>query len=173
MSKRKTAWEQLSASWKRIAAVIAAVSTVVALVCSVMPWEADKVTAVGMLGGLLILFIGWAIDRQQEYVDEIMESHIKEADKKTKELQDGIVALQKVADATRLDTLRIQLFQYMQYQPDNVDTILKIAETYFCGKGGNWVMETEFLKWSKRRGIDVPSDILAAIRSSDKNYINQ
>lgn len=168
MNKRKTAWEQLSASWKRIAAVIAAVSTIVALICSVMPWEADKVTAVGILGGVLILFIGWAIDRQQEYVDEIMESHTREADKKSEELHDGIVALQKVADATRLDTLRIQLFQYMQYQPDNVDTILRFAETYFCGKGGNWVMEAEFLKWSKKQGIEVPPDILAAIRNSNK-----
>lgn len=171
MNNKKTAWEQLSASWKKIAAVIAAITTIVALICSILPWEVEKVAAVGLLAGSMILFVGWAIDKQQEYVDAIMSSHIRESDKKTDALREDILSLQKIAEATRLDTLRIQLFQYIQYQPDNVDTILKIAEAYF-GRNGDWIAQTEFLKWSKAHNVEVPPSIMSANKGDDKNFTN-
>lgn len=167
MVNNKTAWETLASSWKRIAAVIAAVATITALICNIFPWEAGKVTATGIAIGGLVLFIGWAIDKQQEYTDSMLESHIKEYSCKMASLTDSISELKRIAEDTRKDTLRIQLSQYIQYQPDNVETILKVAETYFCGLKGDWVMTAEFMGWADAHGVKVPFAITKAIEEAE------
>lgn len=166
MRKKKTAWEQLSSSWKRVAAVIGAVVTVSALVCSIFPWEASKVTATGAAIGSVILFMGWAIDKQQEYTDSKLTSHVQEYNSKISSLVDSISELKDIAEDTRKDTLRIQLTQYIQYQPDNIETILKVAEPYFCDLKGDWVMTAEFMKWADAHDVQVPIKITRAVEEA-------
>lgn len=55
---------------------------------------------------------------------------------------------------THKDTIRIQLEQQIQHKPDNVDTILKLAEKYFCEMNGDWYMTNEFVNWAEAHGID-------------------
>ena len=167
MGNKKTAWEQLASSWKRIAAVIAAVTTITAIICNIFPWEASKVTATGVAIGGAILFMGWAIDKQQEYTDSKLSSHIQEYNIKISSLGDSISELKGIAEDTRKDTLRIQLIQYIQYQPDSVDTILKLAESYFCDLRGDWVMTVEFMKWADAHGVKVPFAITKAIEETE------
>lgn len=60
----------------------------------------------------------------------------------------------------RLDTLRVQLMILMEHQPENHDTILKVAETYFLPPmNGNWVMKDLFLEWADREKVKVPFEV--------------
>ena len=70
---------------------------------------------------------------------------------------------------TRKDTLRIQLLMILEQQPENIDTILKLAETYFVELHGDWYMTSEFNKWAKAHNIVVPQYIYEAIDTNHKN----
>lgn len=59
----------------------------------------------------------------------------------------------------RLDTTRLQLLDLMHNEPTNVDTILKIAEFYFCTLGGDWYCTSLFRKWTKEYNVEVPDVI--------------
>ena len=62
---------------------------------------------------------------------------------------------------------------YIHDQPENHDTILKIAERYFLEFGGDWVMTDEFLRWAdseteEGRKVHIPSNLLSTIRLREK-----
>lgn len=61
----------------------------------------------------------------------------------------------------RLDTTRTQLIMLMEHQPHNHDTIIKVAERYFCTLGGDWYLTSLFKDWAKRENVSVPENISA------------
>lgn len=61
----------------------------------------------------------------------------------------------------RLDTTRTQLIMLMEHQPHNHDTIIKVAERYFCQLGGDWYLTSLFKDWAKREGVCIPAGISA------------
>lgn len=68
----------------------------------------------------------------------------------------------------RLDTTRLQLSALIYREPDNIDSILKVAEFYFCELGGNWWMASEFKHWARQHDVDVPENIWNRLRK-EKN----
>lgn len=64
----------------------------------------------------------------------------------------------------RLDTTRTQMIMLMEHQPHNHDTIIKIAERYFCVLGGDWYCTSLFKDWAKREGIEIPNQIYQATK---------
>lgn len=163
--KEGTAWEALSSTWKKIAAVIAAVGVLSKFVVDLFNVDIKYVLPVFSFIGLLILLEAWYVDKQAEHEHKELQEHISEANKMISEMTEGIKSLNDITLETRRDTLRIQLSMYMQSQPDNVDTILKLAETYFIKLKGNWYMASEFAKWAKAHNIEIPPQIFSVISS--------
>lgn len=64
----------------------------------------------------------------------------------------------------RLDTTRTQLIMLMEHQPHNYDTIIKIAERYFCQLHGDWYLTSLFKEWAKRENIQIPEEIYHATK---------
>lgn len=52
------------------------------------------------------------------------------------------------------DTCRLQLLHMFEHQPDNIDTILSLADHYFNDLGGNWYMSAELSRWAKEHNVD-------------------
>lgn len=64
----------------------------------------------------------------------------------------------------RLDTTRTQLIMLMEHQPHNHDTVIKVAERYFCDLAGDWYLTSLFRDWATREGISVPDRITMATK---------
>lgn len=62
-------------------------------------------------------------------------------------------------EKVRLDTLRVQLMQYIQGEPSAHDTILKLGYTYFVEYKGDWVMTNKFKDWAESEGVKIPFDL--------------
>lgn len=80
-------------------------------------------------------------------------------DARLKPLFDRLQRQDEELHEIRLDTTRTQLLMLMEHQPDNHDTILKIAHKYFVELHGNWWMASEFAGWAKAQKVDVPPQI--------------
>ena len=55
----------------------------------------------------------------------------------------------------------------MSHQPNNVDTILKLAEQYFVKLRGDWYMTNEFGKWAKEHDVTIPTNIIKAMNDTE------
>lgn len=117
------------------------------------------IVAVGGLAGL-VTAISTAVFKYLDYrkiqKGETLEAKLKplfgKLDKQEEELRE-----------IRLDTTRTQLIMLMEHQPHNHDTIIKIAERYFCQLKGNWVAGSEFMAWAKKEGVTIPSHLWEAV----------
>lgn len=129
------------------------------------------IAAVGGLSGL-VSAISTAVFKFLEYrkaqkgetlegkLDMKLQPILDELHNRQKENLDLHVELREI----RLDTTRTQLIMLMEHQPHNYDTIIKVAERYFCQLRGDWYMTSLFKDWAKREGIEIPSQIYQATK---------
>ena len=162
---QKTAWDDISRIWKRIAAVIAAVSLITTFIVKVFDTHPEKTLSYTSLGGIILLVISWYVDRQAHYIREELNKHKREASEFINTINTSLSELKTISLDTRKDTLRIQLSMYIKEDTNNIDAILKLAETYFVKLGGDWYMTSEFTKWAKKHDVVIPQDIYAAINT--------
>jgi ATP-dependent exoDNAse (exonuclease V) alpha subunit len=68
--------------------------------------------------------------------DEIIKVK-QDSNAKVDQLNQTVDKILELSKETRKDNVRIQLLMIMNHQPDNIDTILKIAEKYFIKLKGD------------------------------------
>ena len=160
MKNTKSVWDDISFAWKRIAAVIAAVGVLSAFLINTFDFHSGKTILIASTAGFVMLLTSFYVDRQTKYIEEnfntAMSNHEIDANKNMQAVSKAVEDLKGISIDTRKDTLRIQLMLLIQNQPDNIDSILKLAETYFMKLHGDWYMTSEFKKWAKAHDIEVP-----------------
>jgi hypothetical protein len=174
MKEEKSAWNDISTVWKRIAAVVAAMGVITTFFVNVFGSPLDKTVTITSCLGVVILLISFYVDRQTKYIreeikdnrkvsDDKLSEHISESNKMIQTFGDTLKEMKKTGEDTRKDTLRIQLLMILKDQPENTDTILKLAETYFVHLKGDWYMTNEFMKWAKAHDIMIPDNIFGSL----------
>lgn len=135
----------------------------------------------GSLGGLAAVIT--AIREVREYLDKRKGNTIEA--KLEEELKPLLVLIEaqntKIDDLKaqgekrdreikeiRLDTTRTQLYQKMDNDTHNHDTIFKIAERYFLDLGGDWTATVDFQAWADREHIKIPPAIAQAMANNDR-----
>ena len=98
---------------------------------------ADVITAVGIIGAAAVGVGTWCVTQINAGTNQKLDTIIEKVDK------------------AELDATRSQLLALMSDYPDNESEILKVADYYFNGLGGDWYMTDLFTKWADSRGIDV------------------
>lgn len=183
--KTKSVWNDITKVWARIAGVIAAIGLLATAIVKIFNTSPEITYLVSVAIGLVLLIISFYVDRQAKYTHEEIVNHDKkirddfmeilnnqktmsdkyrqETGEKIQTLIDSLETLVKTSQETRKDTVRIQLLMVIESQPENVDTIMKLAETYFVELKGDWYMTSEFSKWAKAHDIAVPANIYNAI----------
>ena len=180
MKEEKSAWDDISRVWKRVVAVFAACGALAAFLVNGFGFPMDKTILYVSVLGIMLLLVSFYVDKQTKYIREEIKESKKATDTQllehTKEPARVIDNVSKTLDEvtdltldTRKDTLRIQLLMIMRDQPDNTDTILKLAETYFVKLKGDWYMTVEFLKWAKAHDIIIPDEVFKCLNKSDSN----
>ena len=169
MRETKSVWTDIATIWKRVAAVITASGVLSAFLISMFGFHTGKTILITSAAGIIILVISFYVDKQTKYIEDnfhsALSNHETEAAKEVKNITTAVSAIRDITLDTRKDTLRIQLMMMMQNQPDNEDSILKLAETYFMKLRGDWYMTSEFKKWAKAHNVEVPD---AMFQHTDK-----
>lgn len=183
--KPKSVWTDISKTWGRIAGVIAAVGVAATFVTKVLNTSPEMTYSIFAALGILLLVISFYVDKQTLYLHEEilhyegqarkdfaeaihkdreqMMNMKKDNNEKIEQINNNIDKLLALSKETRKDTVRIQLLMVMSHQPQNVDTILKLAEMYFVKLKGDWYMTNEFGKWAKEHDVTVPANITKAM----------
>lgn len=189
----KSVWTDISKTWGRIAAVIAAVGGSATFVVKVFHTSSELTYSVFAALGIMLLIISFYVDKQSAYLhDEIIAyeqqarkdfikaihkdrdqmTQIKvESNNKITQLNSNIDKILEASNETRKDTVRIQLLMVLSHQPENIDTIFRLAEKYFVQLEGDWYMTNEFVKWAKDRNIIIPPNIFNSLDIS--KYIDK
>lgn len=175
MKSTKSVWDDISFAWKRVAAVIAAVGALSAFLINTFDFHSGKTILIAGTAGLVVLIVSFYVDRQTKYIEEnfhtALSNHESEAATITKTISSNVEDIRNITLDTRKDTLRIQLMMMIQNQPENKDTILKLAETYFVKMHGDWYMTSEFTNWADTHGVKIPAVIFNKLTdiSSEEN----
>lgn len=181
MENNKSVWDDIKKVWGRIAGVIAAVGILATFLVKIFNTPADLTYIIFAGLGVVLLIVSFYVDKQSAYNhNEIVEYEKKarqdfievmkkaeqqtydlkkDSDDKIANINENVSKLLTISEETRKDTLRIQLLMILSHQPDNIDTILKLAETYFVELHGDWYMTNEFTRWAKAHDVTVPQSI--------------
>ena len=151
-----------------IAGTIGFDATVTGLLVAIFNVDPVKTTIATTATTIVALAIIWLIYRSEKRTRADLHQHIQDSNDLREELRNCMVTNREMMTDIRKDTLRIQLSQYMKDQPDNIDTILKLAEEYFVKMKGDWYMTSEFNKWARNHNIIVPQIISTAIVQNEK-----
>lgn len=190
-SSTKSVWVDISRIWGRIAGVIAAVGVLSTFVTRAFNIPAELTYIFFTALGATLLMISFYVDKQTEYThQEIVKSEKKarqdftdiiekqkemsneyrqDTERRIQHFFDSVEKIMQITQDTRKDTIRIQLLLVMEDQPDNIDTILRLAETYFIDLKGDWYMSNTFNKWAKQHDVVVPSNIYKAMDENHKD----
>ena len=142
-------------------------ASVTALLVNIFDVDAVKTTIATTATTIVALALIWLIHKAEETSRNELQRHIQDSNHLREELRECMAANKQQLSEIRKDTLRIQLSQYMKDQPSNIDTILKLAETYFVELQGDWYMTSEFSKWAEKNNID-PKVVIAYKRGGHK-----
>lgn len=151
-----------------IMGAIAFDAAVTTLLVTIFEVDLVKTTIATTATTLVALAIIWLIYRSEKRMSSQLKEHIKDSNDLRTELRNCMEENRGIMRDIRKDTLRIQLSQYLKDQPENIDTILKIAEEYFVKLKGDWYMTSEFNKWAKNHDIVVPPIITTAMMENEK-----
>lgn len=190
-NKPKTVWSDVTRVWGRIAGVIAAVGILSTAIVKIFNTPPELTYSMFSGLGIVLLITSFYVDKQAEYTHqevvayesaarkdftEVMQMARQQtldmkadSDKRIESFREAVDELIDTTRETRRDTLRIQLLMILAHQPDNIDTILKLAQTYFVDLHGDWYMTSEFNKWAKAHDIEIPTYISNAIQETHKN----
>lgn len=135
------------------------------------------ITLIATIGGLsgLISAIGTITFKVLEYrraqrgesLDAKLDSKLQPILDELHDRQKENLTLQEELREIRLDTTRTQMIMLMEHQPHNHDTILKVAERYFCVLQGDWYCTSLFKDWAKRENIEIPNTIYQATKNHE------
>lgn len=151
-----------------ILGVIAFATAVSAFLTQVFHFRTEPTIAAVAGFAVLILYVGFLISRSERRQKHALEAHESRLEPILVKYNDDIHELKELALDAKRDALRTQLTQYIQNDPNNVDTILKIAREYFIKYKGDWYMTMEVNKWGKKHNFKLPDDILLAIEENEK-----
>lgn len=98
---------------------------------------AGVISALGVIIGALASFGG--------YIESLIVG----------EVSDRLDGLESGLSAVHQDTVRLQLINMIQHDPNNTETILNIAREYFIELKGDWYATAMFKSWADERGIDI------------------
>lgn len=173
MDKKQTVFDDLKDCKGYILGIIAFATGVGAFMTEVMGFRKEPTTIGVACVAVCMLFVGVLINRSEKRQTRALEAQKEESKARAKKLDESLSEIKKLSIETRLDGLRTLLTMYINSQPENHDTILKIAEKYFMEFDGDWVMTDEFLKWADSetengRPVHVPSALSNTVQLRKK-----
>lgn len=175
MDKKQTIFDDIKEIKGYILGVITFSTTFTVFLTQVIKTPIDiTLISTSTIAGCL-LFIGFLINRSEQRQILALAKQEEISLERVESFKNSVEDIKNLAIETRLDNLRTLLTLYIHDQPENHDTILKIAEKYFIEFKGDWVMTDEFLKWADAekqagRPVFIPSNLgnIVSLRAQEE-----
>lgn len=173
MDEKQTIFEDLKEIKGYILGVIAFATATSVFFTQVFDLSIQPVLATTSIATICMLFIGLLIAKSEKRQRIALQKQEEKSLARVESFKESVNEMKNLVIETRLDNLRTLLTLYMHGQPQNHDTILKIAEKYFIEFHGDWVMTDEFLKWAENesqagRKVYIPASLLDVVRLREK-----
>lgn len=139
------------------------IETVIALIASI-GGLAGLISAVSTI---VFKIIEYKKTQRGETLDAKLDAKLQPILDELRNRQKENLSLQEELREIRLDTTRTQMIMLMEHQPHNHDTILKVAERYFCTLKGDWYCTSLFKDWAKGEEIEIPNTIYQATKNHE------
>lgn len=177
MNKKQTIFDDLKEIKGYILGVIAFATAIATFLVQVLKFPMDITLAGVTIASVCMLFIGFLINKSEQRQTQALEEQEEKSIQRVESFKEAVEEIKNLAIETRLDNLRTLLTLYIHDNPENHDTILKIAERYFLEFGGDWVMTDEFLRWADLeneagRKVHIPVNLLNVVRLREKEEKN-
>lgn len=168
-----TALEDIKDVKGYIAGVVALAVAVGGFCALVFDWDKGVVT--GITAAIAILAISFAIlvSRAEKRNMKRLEIHQQDANKSWDEVHAALARLEELSIANNQSSIRIEMNQLINGEPENHDTIIAYAEKYFVELGGDWKETDKFLEWvdeetAAGRPVHVPPALFANVNAKQE-----
>lgn len=162
--------KDLKSSGKVILGIIAFTSAVSTVLIEIFKFDVQWTVGITLAVTVLIVCSVLFMSRMEYRSDMELKEHILESKKTFDSIAESLQCLRHLTSEVRRDTLRMQLRSYIKDEPDNIDTILTIANEYFGKYRGNWIAHHEFLAWAERHKVHVPKNIMDSINGNISDH---
>ena len=173
MDENKNSKEDLISLRNYTLGVVAFATAVSTILIQVLHFRTEPTIACTLAFSCMMLLIVYLIGRAERRNQKILENHITGSDNKFGCFEKKLNSIDEVLTSIQASTLRIELNNMIYRHPENHDTIIKMAERYFCELGQNWVMVDVFSNWidnenKSGREVHIPAELVKTIGSKRK-----
>lgn len=133
--------------------------TVTALLVNIFQVDLVKTTIATTATTIVALAIIFLIYQSERRSRTELQKHIDASSELIGEVRTGMDEIKDMLLDSSKSTLRIEINEEISTNPHNHDTILKMAEKYFCELDGDWYMTNRFLDWAGKENIHLPSSL--------------
>ena len=139
-------------------------TAVTTLLVTIFEVDAVKTTIATTATTIVALAIIFLIYKSEARSRKELEDHIEDANTLVGELKSGMDEIKNMIRDTGKSTLRLEISQEIDRNPQNHDTILKMGEKYFCEMDGDLYMTNRFLDWVEKEKIHLPPSLMGLKR---------
>lgn len=139
--------------------VVGFATTISAILIQVLHFRAEPtIVCVGAFA-IMMLLVVYLINKAENRNVKRLSVHMDNADTEVKEMRNDLDEIKSLILENGKSTLRIEINEEMLQNPHNHDTILKMAERYFCEMKGDWYMTNRFLDWVEKEHVHLPPSL--------------
>lgn len=136
-------------------------ATVTSLLVAVFNVDAVKTTIATTATTIVALAIIFLIYKSEARGRGELQRHIDDSNKLVSEIRKDTAEIKNLIMENQKSTLRLEINSEMSQNPENHDTILKMAEKYFSPPlSGDWYMTNRFLDWAEREHVHLPPSLI-------------
>lgn len=147
-----------------ILGAIAFDAAVTSLLVTIFCVDLVKTTIATTAATIVALIIILLINKSEVRNREELHKHVSDSTTLVEQMQTSIAEIKELLIENGKSTLRIEINEEMLQNPHNHDTILKMAEKYFCDMKGDWYMTNRFLDWAEKEKIHLPPTLIGLKR---------
>ena len=161
MDENKNSKEDLVTLRNYVLGVVGFATAVSAVLIQALHFRAEPTIICVAAFAVLMLLIVFLISKSEKREAQSLTKHIDDSNKTIERFDNRLESIDKVLLDIQKSTLRTELNSEMYRNPENHDTILKIAEKYFLpiekgGLQGNWYMASKFYEWAAHEKVKLP-----------------
>lgn len=132
------------------------------------PVEPTLICVLGFAG--LMLLVVYLINKSEQRQRILLQSHIKESTENVKDFDSRLDSIDLILLDIQRSTLRTEMNDEIARHPENHDTILRMAEKYFCQLKSDWIQTSLFLSWVESeekagRKVHIPQELIATVNA--------
>ena len=168
MEENKNSKEDLITLRNYTLGVVGFATAVATVLIQVLHFRTEPTVACTLAFACMMLLIVYLIGRAEKRNSDRLSKHIAEGDKALNGIQESL-------NDIKASTLRTEMNNEIYRNPQNHDTIIRMAEKYFGkkedgGLGANWVEKELFLTWvdeekAKGREVHIPKALVTQLEN--------